>query len=63
MLPPVEEVREGLWSIPVPIPQNLLRYVLVYALELDHGLALVDAGWDTPEAWSALNEGLSIACD
>ena len=59
--PPVEEVRKGLWSIPVPIPQGLLRYVLVYALELDHGLALVDAGWDTPEAWSALNEGLSIA--
>ena len=61
VLPPVEEVRKGLWSIPVPIPQGVLRYVLVYAVELDHGLALVDAGWDTPEAWSALNEGLLVA--
>lgn len=61
VLPPVEEVRKGLWSIPVPIPQGVLRYVLVYALELVHGLALVDAGWDTPESWSALNEGLLVA--
>jgi len=29
-LPPVERVRPGLWSIPVPLP-IVLRYVLVYA--------------------------------
>ena len=34
-LPPVERVRPGLWSIPVPIPNNPLRYVLVYAFETD----------------------------
>ena len=28
-LPPVEQVRPGLWSIPVPLPIPL-RYVLVY---------------------------------
>jgi glyoxylase-like metal-dependent hydrolase (beta-lactamase superfamily II) len=50
-----------LWSIPVPIPDNPLRYVLVYALELDDGVALVDAGWDTPEAWQALGDGLAEA--
>ena len=56
VLPPVEQVRPGLWSIPVPIPDNPLRYVLVYALELDGGgVALVDAGWNTDEAWSALS--------
>lgn len=38
---------------PVPIPDNPLRYVLVYALELDDGLALIDAGWDTDDAWLA----------
>jgi glyoxylase-like metal-dependent hydrolase (beta-lactamase superfamily II) len=59
VLPPVERVRPGLWSIPVPIPINPLRYVLVYAFELgDGGVALVDAGWDTEEAWSALEGGL-----
>lgn len=61
VLPPVEKVQDGLWSIPVPIPNNPLRYVLVYALELDDGLALVDAGWDTEEAWGALSAGLAVA--
>jgi glyoxylase-like metal-dependent hydrolase (beta-lactamase superfamily II) len=62
VLPPVEEVRPGLWSIPVPIPDNPLRYVLVYALELDGGgVALVDAGWDTDQAWKALSDGLAAA--
>jgi glyoxylase-like metal-dependent hydrolase (beta-lactamase superfamily II) len=62
VLPPVEQVRPGLWSIPVPIPDNPLRYVLVYAFELDGGgVALVDAGWNTDEAWSALNDGLAEA--
>ena len=55
VMPPVERVRPGLWSIPVPIPDNPLRYVLVYAFELDNGVAIVDAGWNTDDAWSALN--------
>lgn len=59
-LPPVEQVRPGLWSIPVPLPNTALRYVLVYALELPDGVAIVDAGWDTPEAWAALTEGLRV---
>ena len=61
VLPPVERVRPGLWSIPVPIPNNPLRYVLVYALELDNGVAIVDAGWPTDDAWDALNAGLNEA--
>ena len=61
VLPPVEEVRPGLWSIPVPIPDNPLRYVLVYAFELDSGVAIVDAGWNTEDAWKALNSGLQEA--
>lgn len=61
VLPPVELVRPGLWSIPVPLPDNPLRYVLVYGLELPDGIAIVDAGWDTPEAWDALCGGLRTA--
>lgn len=57
-LPPIEDLGSGLWSIPVPIPNNPLRYVLVYALELDDGIAIVDAGWNTEDAWSALTTGL-----
>jgi glyoxylase-like metal-dependent hydrolase (beta-lactamase superfamily II) len=40
-------VRPGIWSIPVPIPNNPLRYVLVYALETDKGPYIVDAGLST----------------
>ena len=61
VLPEVEEVRPGLWSIPVPIPNNPLRYVLVYGFESNQGITLVDAGWNTDEAWDALSEGLRIA--
>ncbi|GAA3195386.1 MBL fold metallo-hydrolase [Actinocorallia longicatena] len=61
VLPPVERVRDGLWSVPVPLPDNPLRYVLVYVLEAPGGVVLVDAGWDTAEAWAALNDGLAVA--
>ncbi|TKK88667.1 MBL fold metallo-hydrolase [Herbidospora galbida] len=60
-LPEVERVRPGLWSIPVPLPNTPLRYVLVYALELPGGVALIDAGWDTEEAYAALTAGLKTA--
>ncbi|MDQ8703957.1 MBL fold metallo-hydrolase [Streptomyces sp. LHD-70] len=59
VLPPVERVRDGLWSIPVPIPDNPLRYVLVYALESGDGVALVDAGWPAETSWQALCDGLA----
>jgi glyoxylase-like metal-dependent hydrolase (beta-lactamase superfamily II) len=59
VLPPVEQVRGGLWSVPVPIPDNPLRYTLVYALESDDGLVLVDAGWDDDVSWQALTDGLA----
>ncbi|HEV7863051.1 MAG TPA: MBL fold metallo-hydrolase, partial [Acidimicrobiia bacterium] len=58
-LPPVEQVRPGVWSIPVPMPDSPLRYVLVYAFETDGGLYLVDAGWNTDEAFERLAAGLT----
>ena len=60
-LPPVEPVRPGLWSIPVPIPNNPLRYVLVYAFETEKGPYLVDAGWNTDDAFQVLCDGLNTA--
>src|SRR5207249_5084329 len=58
-LPPVELVRPGLWSIPVPIPNNPLRYVFVYAFETDAGPFIVDAGWNTDDAFATLSEGIA----
>jgi glyoxylase-like metal-dependent hydrolase (beta-lactamase superfamily II) len=60
-LPPVERVRPGVWSIPVPLPNNSLRYVLVYAFETDRGTYIVDAGWNTDDAFDALTAGLATA--
>jgi len=60
-LPPIEQVRPGLWSIPVPIPNNPLRYVLVYAFDTDRGPFLIDAGWNTDDAYNTLVAGLEVA--
>jgi len=57
-LPPVEQIRPGLWTIPVPIPQNSLRYVFVYVFETDKGPYIVDTGWNTDEAFAALTGGM-----
>ena len=58
--PPVETVRDGLWSIPVPIPDNPLRYTLTYVFEAGAGqLVVVDPGWETAEGWDALVDGLA----
>jgi glyoxylase-like metal-dependent hydrolase (beta-lactamase superfamily II) len=59
--PQVDRVQPGLWSIPVPIPRNPLRYVIVYAFELRDGVAIIDTGWSTEEAWQALRDGLRVA--
>jgi glyoxylase-like metal-dependent hydrolase (beta-lactamase superfamily II) len=59
-LPPVEQLRSGLWSIPVPIPHNPLRYVSTYAFALDGGgLGMIDTGWESDEGWRALSDGLA----
>jgi glyoxylase-like metal-dependent hydrolase (beta-lactamase superfamily II) len=61
VLPPVEEVRPGLWSVPVPIPDSPLRYTLSYAFISDAGVVIVDPGWDTADGRQAVAAGLGIA--
>lgn len=58
-VPPVEALRPGLWSLPVPIPDNPLGYTLVYLFETDKGPVLVDAGWDDEVSWLALTAGVA----
>ncbi|MUL42741.1 MBL fold metallo-hydrolase [Streptomonospora sp. PA3] len=60
-LPPVEDLGEGVWSVPVPIPGNPLGYTLVYVLESPRGPVLVDAGWHHEDSWQALTAGLESA--
>ncbi|WP_312858511.1 MBL fold metallo-hydrolase, partial [Pseudonocardia pini] len=61
VLPPVERLAAGMWSVPVPIPDNPLRYTLCYLIPGDDGLVVVDPGWDTDEGWAALEAGLTAA--
>jgi glyoxylase-like metal-dependent hydrolase (beta-lactamase superfamily II) len=49
------------WSIPVPFPDNPLRYTLSYLLLGDVGLVVVDPGWDSDAGWAALLDGMSAA--
>jgi glyoxylase-like metal-dependent hydrolase (beta-lactamase superfamily II) len=57
-VPPVETLRPGLWSVPVPMG-GPLRWVNAYVLELaGGGLGLVDTGWDADDSWAALCAGL-----
>ncbi|NUU25200.1 MAG: MBL fold metallo-hydrolase, partial [Streptomycetaceae bacterium] len=48
----------GVWTIPVPIPDNPLGNTLVYVLESERGPVLVDAGWNDPASLAALTSGL-----
>jgi glyoxylase-like metal-dependent hydrolase (beta-lactamase superfamily II) len=59
VLPPVEQVRPGLWSVPTPFPHSPLRYVLAYLIETGRGPVLVDTGWPSAEAWDGLAAGVA----
>ena len=59
-MPPVEKLGADLWSVPVPIPNNPLRYVSSYAFAPEGGgLVLLDTGWGVDSAWEALVAGLA----
>jgi glyoxylase-like metal-dependent hydrolase (beta-lactamase superfamily II) len=59
--PPVEQVTPGVWSVPVTIPDNPLRYTLCYLLLADAGVVVVDPGWDSDTGWTDLQRGLDTA--
>jgi glyoxylase-like metal-dependent hydrolase (beta-lactamase superfamily II) len=58
-MPPVEQLAGDLWSVPVPIPDNPLRYVSVYVFGTGNGLVLIDTGWGEEGPWQALQDGLA----
>ena len=52
------ELLPGLYQLKVPIPNSPLKWVLPYLIRGDGGYTLVDCGWNTPEAFSALDDEL-----
>ena len=59
--PPVEQVTPGVWSVPVTMPDNPLRYTLCYLLLADAGAVVVDPGWDSDAGWADLLRGMGAA--
>ena len=58
-VPRPDEVREGIWSIPLPMDQPGNPFSLCYAIAgSDGSLHLLDTGYDTDENWQLLSDGL-----
>lgn len=57
--PGVVEEGDGVFRIPLPIPDSGLHATNVYAIKGESGLTLVDAGWALDEAREALSDGLA----
>jgi glyoxylase-like metal-dependent hydrolase (beta-lactamase superfamily II) len=57
--PGCHEVMEGLYRIPLCMPNDGLRAVNVFALETPNGLSLIDGGWATATADAELRDALA----
>jgi glyoxylase-like metal-dependent hydrolase (beta-lactamase superfamily II) len=53
------EVAPGVHRIPLPLPNDALRAVNVYAVDDGDGLVLIDSGWALAEARSQLADALT----
>lgn len=53
------EVAAGIYRIPLPLPNDGLRTVNVYAMTGDDGVVIIDSGWAIEEGKDALVAGLS----
>jgi glyoxylase-like metal-dependent hydrolase (beta-lactamase superfamily II) len=59
-LPGVYEVAAGLYRIPLPLPNDGLRAVNVYAVRDGDGLVMVDSGWALAEARELLEQAVKL---
>lgn len=61
--PEIEQVRDGVWAIPLPLPHaGVVESTLCYTLaDSAGGVHLVDPGWGTPDNRDRLEAGLRAA--
>ena len=58
-IPAMEQVVEGVWTLPLSIPPGHMPYTLAYLIEdSDGGVHLVDPGWDLDENLAAVERAL-----
>lgn len=58
-VPPREEVRPGIWAVPVPAPGNPIRFTYAYVISAAGGAIVLDPGADSAESWQALTSALA----
>ncbi|MBL7209808.1 MAG: MBL fold metallo-hydrolase, partial [Dehalococcoidia bacterium] len=52
------EIIQGVYQIKLPLPGGPLDHSNAYLIDGSQGNLLIDTGWNTPEAFSALGEYL-----
>ena len=57
--PGVFEVSEGVYRIPLPLPNDGLRAINLYLIVEDGNLTCIDSGWSIPESKELLAKGLN----
>ncbi len=56
--PTLDEVSEGVWRVPLPLPGDALRAVNAYLVRDQGGFLMVDCGWNRRESWERLEDAL-----
>lgn len=61
--PEIEQVRDGVWAIPLPLPHaGVVESTLCYTLtDSSGGVHLIDPGWGTDDNRDRLDAGLRVA--
>lgn len=57
-----EEIREGLWTFPIVLPNNPLKWLNCYVIKGENGgrNLLIDTGFKQPECQQSLREGFDV---
>lgn len=59
-VPPLESVRDDVWSLPLPMPGGHIPYSLQYLLrDSDGAMHVIDPGWDSDDNWQTLIDALA----
>ena len=53
------EITPGIYQLQIPIPNNPLEYTNIYLVQGNDGYLLIDAGWNSEEAFQSLEKQLA----
>lgn len=57
-VPAPRRIRDGVWSVPIPLANSPLRFITIHVVETPEGPVLIDAAYDAAGCWSALVDRL-----